>query len=507
MIRLSFTVLFLLLTTQFLSARVLTVGSGGYSGLESAAADAQPGDTIMFAAGTHAGGAAVSDLHGTAQQSITIMGAPNETVLIEGGVNAFQLSDVSYLRITNLQFDGQTGNGVNIDDGGSFDTPSMYISIDNCHWLGIGATGNNDQLKMSGVDNFTVRNCSFRDGAAGGSMIDMVGCHYGEFAGNRFENAGSNCIQAKGGTRYISITRNLFLGGGQRAINIGGSTGLPYFRPQNADYEAQEISVIANIFTGAIAPVAFVGAVRCEVVNNTMFLPEKWAVRILQETTDSRFQQCGENILSNNLFYIDAAAAAPSFNIGPNTRPLTFLIMNNLWYNADDENWQGPNTPVTDMHMILNQDPLLTAPALRGGNFTPASGSPAIGAGSGLTRDVLDFNGHLFRDPQTIGAIEADTTTNALRTLAPPASFQLTTWPNPSHGQLHVRISDMRTGGQLRIHDIQGKRVPQTERWIDAQSAGSEEVTLSLNNSPAGWYFLIVESAGGLRVQPFLLQK
>ena len=37
------------------------------------------------------------------------------------------------------------------------------------------------------------------------------------------------------------------------------------------------ISVFANIFTGAVAPIGYVGAVYCEVFNNTMYLPEKWA--------------------------------------------------------------------------------------------------------------------------------------------------------------------------------------------------------------------------------------
>ena len=100
-----------LLLSPTLQSRVLVVGPGAYAGLEAAAADAAPGDTIMFSAGTHAGGAWVSDLRGTAQNWITIMGDPAGETLIEGGSNAFQLSDAAYLRITGLIFDGQTGNG------------------------------------------------------------------------------------------------------------------------------------------------------------------------------------------------------------------------------------------------------------------------------------------------------------------------------------------------------------------------------------------------------------
>lgn len=506
MTRFSLYILLAIAITVPLHARILPIGAGGYSGLEAAAAAAQPGDTIMFLAGTHAGGAYVSELQGNAQAWITIMGDPGGVTLIEGGGSAFQLSDPAYLRITGLVFDAQTGNGVNIDDGGSFDTPAHDILIEQCTWRGIDATGNNDQLKMSGVDNFTVRHCSFRDGSPGGSMIDMVGCHFGNFEDNRFENAGSNCIQAKGGTHRIRITRNLFLGGGQRAINIGGSTGLPYFRPQDANYEAAEISIWANIFTGAIAPVGYVGAVRCEVVNNTIYMPEKWAVRILQETTDARFLQCGENTFVNNLVVLDNRAAAPTFNIGPNTRPETFVLMNNLWYNTEDPGWNGPNAPVTDLHIILGRDPLLTAPALRDGNFLPQAGSPAIAAGTGHTEQLLDFYGRSFRAIPTIGAIEADTVTQGVLAAVVPPAPQLAFFPHPVRSTTRLSISDAGTSALLvDVYDIRGRRLAALSRSIIPYD-GKAETVLSARGYAPGWYFVVVHPEGGRpSVQPLLL--
>ncbi|MDT8323705.1 MAG: right-handed parallel beta-helix repeat-containing protein [Bacteroidota bacterium] len=498
-------VLLALLSTPVLQARILPVGPGEYATLEAAAAEAQPGDTIMFRAGTHAGGAWVSELRGTAQQWITIMGDPTGETLISGGSNAFQISDPAYLRISGLLFDGQTGNGVNIDDGGSYDTPAMHIVIERCTWRGINATGNNDMLKMSGVDNFIVRDCVFRNGSPGGSMIDMVGCHDGSFERNRFENGGSNCIQAKGGTRRIRITRNLFLGGGQRAINIGGSTGLAYFRPQDADYEAMHISVFANIFTGAVAPIAYVGAVYCEVFNNTMYLPEKWAVRILQENTHVRFQPCGMNTFVNNLVYLDNRAAAPSFNIGPDTRPETFVLMNNLWFNAENANWSGPNAPVTDMHMILGEDPRLAAPALRDGDFTPRTGSPAIGAGTGHTEQILDFRGHLFRSPPSIGAVEGDTTTQYAHAPSLPRSLRMQVSPHPVRGDARLRIAGREgTRVQLRLYDLRGRRVPGTDFTVLLRN-GVAELPLSLGERAPGWYVIIADAEGRSNVQTLLL--
>ena len=506
MSRIALFALLVLAASTVLHARVLRIGPGEYSGLEAAAAVAQPGDTIMFLAGTHAGGAHVSQLRGTAARWITIMGDPSGATLIEGGGTAFQLSDPSFLRISGLRFDGQTANGVNIDDGGSFDTPATNIIIEHCSWLGIDATGNNDQLKLSGLDDFIVRHCSFRDGSPGGSMIDMVGCHDGVFEDNRFENGGSNCIQAKGGSSDLRITRNLFLGGGQRAINIGGSTGLAYFRPQDADYEAADITIWANVFTGAVAPVAYVGAVRCTVMNNTLYLPEKWAVRILQESTDARFLQCGDNTFANNLVLLDNAAAAPTFNIGPNTRPESFTLTSNLWYNLDDPGWQGPNSPVTDAHAIVGRNPLLVSPAMRDGDFTPGPGSPAIAAGVAHSEQRYDLYGRAFRAQPSIGAVEGDTLTQHIGHALSPALPRLEIWPQPASSRAHVRISGPAGSSYLlTLHDIRGRRVSSAERAIEFGGKDTD-VILQLDALPAGYYFLLLTGGAAPVLHPMLVQ-
>lgn len=481
-------------------ARILTIGPGGYASLSAAAADARPGDTLMFRAGTHAGGGHVSNLQGSSDRWITIMGDPSGTTLIEGGTNAFQLSDPAYLRITGLEFDGQTGNGINIDDGGSFDTPAHDLVIEHCRWRGIGATGNNDQLKMSGVDNFVVRFCDFRNGSPGGSMIDMVGCHYGRFEDNRFENGGSNCIQAKGGTHDILITRNSFYRGGQRAINIGGSTGLQYFRPQNADFEAKNIMVWANVFTGAVAPIAYVGAVRCAVLQNTIYLPEKWAVRILQESTDARFQQCGENLFQNNIVIVDDRADAPTFNIGPNTRPETFLFTNNLWFHNGNSGWGGPNTPTPEQNGIIGSDPLLRAPAMIDGNFRPLQNSPAIGAGV-ATEALPDFLGQPFNTPPSIGAIEGDPPTSMIAYVK-PESIDISVYPQPADHTVQLRVSGLRTDATtVDVYDISGvrfRRLRQVLSVVEGQATG----VLQLHGLTAGLYFIAINDGTRTQLHP-----
>ncbi len=478
--------LFLLLSAAA-TARTLEVRAGGaYPGLLQAAAAALPGDTILFRSGVYAGGQHIENLQGTAEGWITVM-AEGE-VIVRGGGNAWQLSDPAYLRIIGFVMEQQTGNGLNIDDGGSFGTPAHHIVIEGCEWRGISATGNNDLLKMSGVDSFEVRNCRFMDGAAGGSMIDMVGCHYGSFIENSFERAGSNAIQSKGGTSDIIITRNSFVNAGQRSLNIGGSTGLDFFRPLNANYEAARVLVYGNTFVGSDAPIAFVGAVNCAVMNNTIYLPSRWAIRILQESTDARFLPCGDNIFANNIVVVNNAGAGVTLNIGPNTAPETFRFTSNLWYNVDNPSWGGPTLPVPESASILRRDPMLTSPP---DDLSLRPGSPAIGVGTAFPEIALDHNARPFADPPSIGAYEgrmsstsverAPGSTGSIAVVVGPAGDHATaTFTLPAAGIVEVSIYDMR-----------GERALSRE---ERREAGAGTLRIPLENLTSGTYLLTIRS-------------
>lgn len=467
------------------SARILEVGQGAaYANLQAAAAVVQPGDTILFKIGTHAGGQYVEGLQGRADAWITIMGQGEETV-VRGGSNAWQLTDPQYVRIISIAFGGQTGNGLNIDDGGTPETPSHHIIIERCTWLDINATGNNDLLKMSGIDSFQVRDCTFQNGAAGGSMIDMVGCHDGSFLRNRFEKGGSNCIQAKGGTSNIRIEGNTFIDGGGRALNIGGSTGLQFFRPLGINYESARIMVYSNVFVGSDAPIAFVGTVNSEVVNNTIYLPKRWAVRILQETTDAAFLQCGDNTFRNNIVVIGNVAANPTFNIGGNTRPATFIFGNNLWFNVENSNWNGPNLPATESNGIISRDPLLVSPP---SDFTLRTASPAIGTGLVVEQPTHDYNGRPFLANRSIGAVEGGSSTTAVeKESEPQTELQCEVILSPNQTAVDVQLS--RSGKvELSLHNVRGESI-----WVHHAdlSSGQTRLQLPTDELPRGFYLLI----------------
>ncbi|MBU3680134.1 MAG: hypothetical protein FGM32_11110, partial [Candidatus Kapabacteria bacterium] len=241
----------------------LHVGPGkDYADPRVACLQAKPGDTVLIHPGQYRGTFWIENLNGTAEAPIVIRGTDREAAVFDGGTESMHFSECSHLIIENMTVRGQTGNGMNCDDGGTFDTPTHHITFRRITFGAMGATGNNDQMKLSGLDDFVIEECTFEDGSAGGSGADMVGCHRGVFRRNTFRRLGSNCIQAKGGTQFIRIERNEFIDGGERALNLGGSTGLQFFRPQDARFEAADLTVVANLFVRSVTPIAYVGSVR-----------------------------------------------------------------------------------------------------------------------------------------------------------------------------------------------------------------------------------------------------
>ncbi len=468
-----------------LPAQVIHVGSEyEFTNIAAAAPTAQPGDTLLIHEGTYSGGQFIYDLQGNSDQWITIKNAPGETVVFQGSTEALHFIDPAYVKVSGLIFEQQTGNGVNCDDGGDYETPALHMIFEDCIFRDMNASGNNDLLKLSGLDSFEVRNCQFLNGASGGSGIDMVGCHYGTFTDNYFDNMGSNAFQVKGGSAHIRIERNFFRNAGQRTLNLGGSTGLAYFRPDTAHYEAANIQVYSNIIIGSWAAVAYVGSVNVEVVNNTIYLPENWVIRILQETVDpERFLECGDNSFINNIVYMNNGLSTET-NIGPNTRPETFTFSHNLWYNQDNTSWNGPNIPVDDDHIILNEDPGFENPSE--GNFSIAPTSPAAGSGLFTGAPQMDYLEANFGNPPSIGAIEANPVSS---NYTPGVLIQgIAVFPNPVSNSFMLDYQLLESGTvSVELISSEGKNMGLI--FSGNQSTGHYRQPLKISG-PAGIYWL-----------------
>lgn len=482
-------------------ADVLYVGeSESYSGLEQAAADANPGDTILFRSETYQGGEHVSNLQGSEDNRIYII-AENE-VIISGGNNAWQLSDAAYLYIKGFIFENQNGNGLNIDDGGDYTTPTHNITFAECTFRDINASGNNDLLKMSGVDNFIIKNCIFENGADGGSGLDMVGCHWGEISECRFENMGSNAIQAKGGTQNITISRNYFKNCGNRTLNLGGSTGLQFFRPIDAGFEAADLNVYSNIIIGSEAPIAYVGSVNVRVVNNTLINQGKWTLRILQETVDEdRFASCGNNFFMNNIIYYNSES--PETNIGPNTLPETFIFSNNLWYKYSDPT-REPYIPVVDETIITGLDPMFED--LSDEDFSLKETSPAIEYISGFEEPETDFYGNQFLEERSIGAVESGNPVSVRNYITNTHIELYQNYPNPCSYETTILYRLNKAGNiKIAVYDILGNEIETLEDGICSE--GKHQIILNTERMNAGAYFYKLEQGNHSAIRTMIISK
>ena len=201
----------------------------------------------------------------------------------------------------------------------------------------------------------------------------MVGCHRGLITGCSLtgkkgftQNTG---VTAKGGSREITIRRCHFDRASERAINAGGSTGDPFFRPLDAPYEAARITVEGCTFFGGEAPIAFVGVDGAVFRYNTVYDPGKWICRILQERAEPRFTPSRNGLLERNMFVFQAARMGEVVNVGAGTKPETFVFKDNLWFAKDNPAASTLRLPVAEQGGVHGVDPKLEAPEK--GSFKP----------------------------------------------------------------------------------------------------------------------------------------
>lgn len=308
--------------------------------LLNALAEAVPGQTILISAGDYDGGISVRDLAGTLEQPIVIAGADRDhPPVIRGGNAGMQLKSPRHIELRNLIIAGAGTNGLNIDDGGSDRAPAQDVTLSNLKVIDVGDDGNQDGIKLSGVSDFRIANCNIERWGKSGSGIDMVGCHDGlivnsDFRGHDGAESGSG-VQAKGGSQAIIVSRCRFENAGSRGVNLGGSTGAAYFRPEGADYEARDITVEDCEFQGSMAAVAFVGVDRGTVRHNSILRPTAWALRILQENTEPGILTCRDGRFEFNVVKFRSDEIRTIANVGANTAAESFGFTRNTWICID----------------------------------------------------------------------------------------------------------------------------------------------------------------------------
>lgn len=336
--------------------------------LISALRTAQPGTTILIAAGTYRGGISQAKIAGTKDRPIVLAGAdPAKPPIFEGGGSGLRFSSPQHLELRDLVIEAASGNGLNIDDSGSADTPAQQLVLRNLVVRNIGPRGNSDGIKLSGVRDFRIESCRVERWGASGSAIDMVGCANGVVRECKFVDARgdlANGVQTKGGSSHIAIQRCRFENAGGRAVNAGGSTGLDYFRPRDATCEAKDITIEDCEFIGGLTAVAFVGVEGAVVRHNTIYRPRRWPLRILQENTDSRFVSCRDGKVEHNVIAFRSQEVREVVNIGGKTAPDTFAFSGNAWSCLDrpQDTQRLVRLPVAEQNGTYGEAPKFAAP-------------------------------------------------------------------------------------------------------------------------------------------------
>jgi hypothetical protein len=335
------------------SAADLTVSSP--EELRAALAKLADGDTLRIAPGEYPGGHHVS---GVAKLTITALDPAKPPVFVGGG-NAWQFSRCPGLTVTHLHVRGQTANGINLDDGGDRENPVEGITLAHLEIREVGPQGNHDGIKGSGLAGLTIRDCLIE--GWGGQGIDLVGCHRSLITGCRFVGkegfSASAGVQFKGGCSEITVEKCQFLNAGERPLNLGGSTGLDYFRPPGAKHEAAKLVARGNVIEGGLCAAAFVGVDGAEFSDNTILFPKRWIFRMLQETTEPGFVPCRNVRVTGNRIVFRRSEIRSDVNVGSGTEPGTLVFEGNHWFAEDRPEASKPQLPVEEKGGVHGTDP------------------------------------------------------------------------------------------------------------------------------------------------------
>lgn len=323
--------------------------------LRATLAALKPGAVLRIAPGRYPGG---QSLTGVAEVTIEALD-PAEPPVFEGGKSGWHFSRCPGLVLRHLVVRGQSQNGINLDDGGPGQARVTGVRLENLRVSDIGPTGNHDGIKVSGLRELVIADCEVA--GWGGQGVDLVGCHEVLITGCRFTGkpgfSASAGVQIKGGSSAVVVERCRFENAGERALNLGGSTGMAYFRPPGAKYEARDLTVRGNRIAGSLCAAAFVGVDGALFEDNTVLFPGRWIFRVLQETRAEGFLPCRHGVVRGNRIVYRRADIREEVNQSDGVAIETFRFETNRWYAEDRPEASRPRLPVAETGGMYGVDP------------------------------------------------------------------------------------------------------------------------------------------------------
>ena len=294
-------------------ATVFTANPG--DNLTILANSAQSGDTIQLNPGTYTTG--MYPNAGFTGVTIRSTNPANPAVFSGAGM---QFPDAHNITVSDIVMQNTAGNYINAFNSDSSGPAATNFTFRNMTFQNpvYSTSVQTIGLKMAGVDGFTIDNCRFNgfSNMSGALGIDGVGVHQGTVTHSVFDTTGAQVgggggygIQFKGASADITIRANRFVDTyrtGQRGINNGGSTGVPYFRPQPPPlYEATDVTMEGNVFSGWRAPVDFASNDGGTFRNNLVYRPIGYFAWITTESVINgiTYQAKNGSVLSNRFIW------------------------------------------------------------------------------------------------------------------------------------------------------------------------------------------------------------
>ncbi|MBI1358316.1 MAG: tandem-95 repeat protein [Acidobacteria bacterium] len=247
------------------------------------------------------------------------------------------------------------------------------VEFENVFFQSAAALTSEANIKVAKMDNLVVRNCTFK--GWGDEAIDTVAVWGGLIENNQFIGLSNyrqrTSLQLKGDSRDIIVRNNYFQDGGDRVIQIGGSTDAGRFRGP-AEFEATNIEVYGNRMVGGLACFSLSTQTGSRFHHNTCYLPTLFVGRLLQENKNMLPNQKGT--IDHNLFVYPNSLNLEFLNVGDGVDYQSFVFESNAFYQVDGDNPYFPHLPVVDPDIVDQINPELIQPGtakMRIGSINP----------------------------------------------------------------------------------------------------------------------------------------
>lgn len=409
--------------------RTVNVSPTSTPSLSDAFASAQPGDTIVLAAGTYtqSGGNLVLSRSGTASNWITVKAASGAMPTIDLASAGELTLGASYTLLEGLEIIDGGGNNLHVAPAGhSVD----HVIVRGCKIHSL-STGPGAAIKINS-DNTGPYSTSYvyiegndLSQSIGNAVIDAVAVEHAVARGNYVHDndQGDHGMFFKGGSAEILIEDNLIRGiHGNAALQLGGVTGTTFFDPNHPSVEGYDQLARNNLITDCDdAVVQIEGCQNAHVHHNTFVTQTGFAIfRLNQGSSSTGVASNDTNVdVTNNLAI--ATGASPPQYARDDATSTGVMFARELWGGAFvDSSSPGPGIPTFPQMgdvavassaigtVLVNPSPTgVTGLADALAKFALAAGSPAKHAGVADPVVPCDITG-APRSPTTpsLGAFE-----------------------------------------------------------------------------------------------------